>query len=129
VEKLPQLDAIVLSDVHGDHWDRVARKGLDRSTPVITTPKAARTLRRQRFENSEGLATWQSSTLDTDGHRLTVTALPGGHAPGFARALLPPVMGSLLEYSAPTGARTLRTYITGDTLLVDELREIPKRYP
>ena len=37
-------------------------------------------------------------------------------------------MGSLLEFSRDGGAR-LRLYITGDTLVHDRLREIPRRYP
>src|ERR1700712_2663160 len=41
---LPELDAIVLSHLHGDHFDRVAKAGLARSQPVITTPSAARRL-------------------------------------------------------------------------------------
>jgi len=126
IAELPPLDAIVLSHMHGDHWDRVARKGLDRHTPVLTTPKAARALRRQRFANSAGLQTWQTETLTKDGHTLAVTAMPGRHARGALRTLLPPVMGSLLEYS-PGGGATERVYITGDTLLVDDLREIPQR--
>jgi L-ascorbate metabolism protein UlaG (beta-lactamase superfamily) len=28
VTSLPDLDAIVLSHLHGDHWDRIARRGL-----------------------------------------------------------------------------------------------------
>jgi L-ascorbate metabolism protein UlaG (beta-lactamase superfamily) len=128
ISELPALDGIVLSHLHGDHWDRVARKGLDRSTPVLTTPAAARALYRQHFTSSEGLNTWQTSTLTHDGHRLDVTALPGRHARGAAQRLLPPVMGSLLEYTPPGEPTQLRIYITGDTLFVDDLREIPSRY-
>jgi L-ascorbate metabolism protein UlaG (beta-lactamase superfamily) len=128
VDQVPPLDAILLSHMHGDHWDRVAKKGLDRGTRVITTPRAARALVRQKFANSEGLPTWQTADLDKDGHRLSVTAMPGRHAPGAARRLLPPVMGSMVEYRPPAGEVALRLYITGDTLLIDDLREIPHRY-
>jgi L-ascorbate metabolism protein UlaG (beta-lactamase superfamily) len=37
---LPDLDLVVLSHLHGDHFDRVAREGLDRSMPIATTPPA-----------------------------------------------------------------------------------------
>ena len=43
--------------------------------------------------------------------------------------LLPPVMGSMLEFQAPAGITTLRLYISGDTLLNKDLKEIPRRYP
>jgi L-ascorbate metabolism protein UlaG (beta-lactamase superfamily) len=36
VAELPPIDAIVLSHLHGDHWDRVAQRGLDHSLPVVT---------------------------------------------------------------------------------------------
>jgi L-ascorbate metabolism protein UlaG (beta-lactamase superfamily) len=129
VSDLPELDGIVLSHMHGDHWDRVARNGLDHDLPIITTPKAARALHRQRFAAAEGLATWASTDLDKAGHRLTVTSLPGRHATGLARHLLPPVMGSMLEYRNASGELVLRLYISGDTLFVDDLRSIPDRYP
>ena len=45
VDELPPLDAVVLSHLHGDHFDRVARRGLDRSVPILSTPQAARRLR------------------------------------------------------------------------------------
>jgi L-ascorbate metabolism protein UlaG (beta-lactamase superfamily) len=35
----------------------------------------------------------------------------------------------VLEYEPGSGRSGLRIYITGDTLLVDDLREIPRRYP
>lgn len=129
IADLPPLDAVVLSHLHGDHWDRVARRGLDRSLPVHTTPAAARALRRQGFVGAEGLATWQSADHVRDGHRVTVTAVPGRHAPTWARALLPPVMGSVIDHHDPSGTRRVRIYQSGDTLLVDELRDIPRRLP
>lgn len=128
IDELPPLDAIVLSHMHGDHWDRVAKRGLDRALPVLTTPKAARALVRQGFRAAEGLATWQQRTLRKDGHAVAVTAVPGRHGDGVARLLLPPVMGSVLDYTPPEG-RGLRVYITGDTLFIDELRTVPERFP
>src|SRR5207253_11485401 len=45
VADLPALDAVLLSHLHGDHFDRVARRELDRDLPVVTTPPAGRRLR------------------------------------------------------------------------------------
>ena len=55
--------------------------------------------------------------------------MPGKHAPGVLSAMLPPVMGIMLEFESAAGATTLRLYITGDTLIHEQLREIPLRYP
>ena len=60
---------------------------------------------------------------------LRVTALPGMHAPGIARRLLPPVMGSLLEFGVTGDTAQRRLYITGDTLMYDGIREIARRFP
>jgi L-ascorbate metabolism protein UlaG (beta-lactamase superfamily) len=127
---LPPLDAVVLSHLHGDHWDRVARRGLDRGTPVVTTPHAARRLRgRQGFGRAQGLGTWESWELVKDGRRLRVTAAPGRHAGGTLQRLLPPVMGSVLEFGDADGRVDTRVYLTGDTLLYDGLGEVATRYP
>ena len=130
LEQLPALDAVVLSHLHGDHFDRRARRGLAKDTTILTTRAAARTLRRWGFEHAIALDTWQSHTLaKPDGSTLTVTAAPGRHAPGPLRALLPPVMGSVLAF-APAGTEpALQVYVTGDTLVHDDLAEVPRRYP
>jgi len=129
INALPPLDVVVLSHMHGDHWDREARKGLDHAVRVVSTPKAARALRRQGFRNSTGLTTWASEVLRKDGQALSVTAMPGRHARGIARHLLPPVMGSMIEYRPRPEHVALRLYLSGDTLLVTDLRAIPTRYP
>lgn len=129
VHELPPIDLILLSHTHGDHWDRVARGGLDPRTPVVTTTRAARTLARQGFETSVGLDTWDTHRLYGPGGTLTVTALPARHAPRPAHLLLPPVMGGLLEFTDDSGRVALRLLISGDTLLTRELAEIPRRFP
>ncbi|MEU4037931.1 MBL fold metallo-hydrolase [Streptomyces collinus] len=131
VADLPRLDGVVLSHLHGDHWDRRARTGLARSVPVITTPHAARRLRTlQGFGRAGGLRTWESCTLRRDDTQVRITALPGRHAlrPPL-RGLLPPVMGSMLEFGPAGGPVRVRMYVSGDTLLYDGLDEIARRFP
>ena len=43
--------------------------------------------------------------------------------------MLPPVMGSLVEFENSRGEVAFRAYITGDTVFFDELKEIPRRFP
>ncbi|WP_221353620.1 MBL fold metallo-hydrolase [Streptomyces beigongshangae] len=131
VRDLPRPDAIVLSHLHGDHWDRRARRHLDRGVPVLTTPHAARRLRAVHgFRRAEGLRTWRGSTLRHGGAGVRVTALPGRHAGHrLLRGMLPPVMGSMLEFGPAGGPVRLRLYVSGDTLLYDGLDEITRRFP
>jgi L-ascorbate metabolism protein UlaG (beta-lactamase superfamily) len=126
-DDLPELDAVLLSHLHGDHFDRIARKELARSQPVITTTAAARRLEQWGFE-TRGLETWQTETLTRGAESLTVESLPGVHAYGVMGALLPPVMGSLLEHRVEGEVRR-RVYVSGDTLTGDHLDEIARRHP
>lgn len=121
---------MLLSHLHGDHFDRVARARLalqDEGVPVVTTPQSARCLDRERFTTAP-LEPWQEWSTTTPAGRITVTAVPGRHAPGAMQRVLPTVMGSVLEL-APTSGRPLRAYVTGDTLLVPELAEVTERFP
>ena len=127
VEELPALDAVVLSHLHGDHFDRIAKAGLSKDLPIITTRQSARRLRGWGFSRAVALETWESHQLRKGGATLTVTAAPGRHARGPLQAALPHVMGSVLQFGGD--ARELSVYITGDTLVHDDLREIPRRYP
>jgi L-ascorbate metabolism protein UlaG (beta-lactamase superfamily) len=135
LEDLPELDAVVLSHLHGDHWDRVAQRGLDPELPVVTTVDAARRLHRKGFHRALGLRVWQSHLITRGLTAVRVTAMPGRHAPIGLHRLLPPVMGTMLEFGRIVDAATpeldvrVRMYLSGDTLLIDELAGIPRRYP
>ncbi|MBB2991728.1 L-ascorbate metabolism protein UlaG (beta-lactamase superfamily) [Mycolicibacterium iranicum] len=127
-DQLPDLDAIVLSHMHGDHWDRVAQRSLDRSLPIVTTHHASKRLRHRGFDAAVGLGTWNTFVLDKGEERLTVTALPGRHAPTPINRFLPPVMGTMLEFQPTPDMTPRRLYVSGDTLYIDELSEIPVRF-
>jgi len=125
---LPPLDLVILSHHHGDHFDRVAAEGLDKDLPIVTEPHSARKLTSQGFRRPIALDTWQSQVFRRGHQQLTITSMPGKHAPQPLQTFLPPVMGSLVELTV-AGVLRFRLYITGDTLLHDRLREIPERYP
>ncbi len=128
IAELPPLDFVVLSHHHGDHFDEVATAQLDKRLPILTTNHAARKLGSDGFTASVALDTWESQEVRRGDARVTVTAMPGMHAPRPLGALLPPVMGSMLEFADGAGT-AFRLYITGDTLVHDRLEEIPRRYP
>lgn len=129
VEDLPPLDLCVLSHLHGDHWDHIAAQRLRKDLPIVTTPHASRGLRRQGFTATRPLATWEASSFTRGSAWLRITALPGRHGPPVVAKLLPPVMGSLLEWGSTVGPPRFRLYISGDTMVFADLKEIPQRFP
>ena len=126
-KELPALDAVVLSHLHADHFDRVARASLDRRLPIVTTPHAAGKLDGKGFSATVGLDPWATHELVRGTDRLRVTATPGTHGPGVVARLMPPVMGSVLELDHD-GTTVLRIWITGDTLYRPQLREVAERF-
>lgn len=124
---LPALDAVVLSHLHGDHFDRIARRDLARSQPVVTTPAAARRLGDWGFE-TRGLEPWERFEITKGDEALSVEAVPAVHARGLMGALLPPVMGSVLEHRV-AGAVRRRIYLSGDTLTGEHISEIARHHP
>ena len=129
IEQLPPLDFVILSHYHGDHFDRVAEERLRKDVPIVTTDHAASELKDKGFTAPVALDTWDSVTVEKGGGRVRVTSMPGRHGPPIVEKFLPPVMGSMLEFESEGGRAALRLYITGDTLVFDDLNEIPKRYP
>jgi L-ascorbate metabolism protein UlaG (beta-lactamase superfamily) len=125
--QLPALDGIVLSHLHADHWDRIATRSLPKTTPVLTTPAAAKALSRRGFGATTDLRPWQSHEFSRDGRILRITAAPGVHGPGPMARLLPPVMGSVLEL-VDDGTVGWRGYISGDTIFRPFLGEVLERF-
>jgi L-ascorbate metabolism protein UlaG (beta-lactamase superfamily) len=124
--QLPALDAILLSHMHGDHWDDIATRTLDKATPVVTTQEAAKALNRKGFAATSDLRPWQRHVLSSGDDELRITSVPGVHGPGPLARVLPPVMGSVLEL-VRGGEVSWRGYISGDTLYRPFLGEVLER--
>ena len=59
IEDLPPLDFVLLSHLHGDHFDRVAERKLNKATPIISTSHATSYLEKVGFTRTHALKTWE----------------------------------------------------------------------
>jgi L-ascorbate metabolism protein UlaG (beta-lactamase superfamily) len=129
IDALPPIDFCILSHYHGDHFDQIVEEKLQKDLPIITTEHAVGELEVKGFTNGIALDTWDSIVVESDEARVRITSMPGQHGPGIVDFALPPVMGSMLDFEHTDGQRLVRMYITGDTLIHDDLNDIPKRFP
>jgi L-ascorbate metabolism protein UlaG (beta-lactamase superfamily) len=127
--QLPPIDLVILSHLHEDHFDKLVQQKLRRDMPIVTTPEAGARLARLGFTRTIALSRWDGVEVVKGSDRLRVSAMPGRHGGPVSARLLPPVMGSMLEFGSGAAAPGYRMYISGDTLLYDDIAEIPRRYP
>jgi L-ascorbate metabolism protein UlaG (beta-lactamase superfamily) len=129
VADLPPVDLVLLSHFHGDHFDDAAARDLDQNLPIISTADAVSKLHPFGFRHGYALDTWQSHSVEKGQARLVITAMPARHhAEDAIDDLLMPVNGHMLEFSH--GDQLLyRLYITGDTMPIAQLADIPRAYP
>ncbi len=151
INQLPQLDLVLLSHFHGDHFDQVTIRELDKSLPIVTNSHAIDELSIRGFTNTKKLETWENIAFtkkdnnnnnnNNNNVELQITATPGRHGPFPVSMFLPKVMGSILDFkrkgdrndsnttTSSNSNHLFRIYITGDTTVFDDIKEIPKRYP
>jgi L-ascorbate metabolism protein UlaG (beta-lactamase superfamily) len=127
--KLPPIDFVLLSHMHEDHFDKLVQEKLAKDTPIVTTKEAAAALEKIGFRRTIGLDKWDQIEVEKGESRLRLTAVPGRHGKAGMQLLLPTVMGSVLDFGPNRAAPSYRMYISGDTLVYDDLKNIPQRFP
>lgn len=129
LEDLPPIDLVVLSHMHEDHFDKRVQQKLDKNIPIATTPGAAKALKRLGFARAIGLSHWDRLDVEKGSTRVRITAAPGRHGKLGAQALLPSVMGAVYDFGPDPAQPDYRMYVSGDTLVYDDLKAIPQRFP
>lgn len=129
LEALPPVDLVILSHLHEDHFDRTVQQKLRRDVPIVTTHEAAERLGQLGFTQRYGLGRWDSLTVSKGQARLRITAMPARHGPRGVALLLPPVIGTMLDFEQGPAGAAYRIYISGDTLVYDDIAQIPQRFP
>ena len=120
---LGSVDVVLLShDHHADNLDRAGRAYLPEAEHVLTTPAGARRLGGE----ARGVTTWETVELTgTDNQRIRVTATPAHHGPEEIKSAVGDVTGWIVEWDRQ---RRGALYISGDTVLFEDMEEISQRF-
>jgi L-ascorbate metabolism protein UlaG (beta-lactamase superfamily) len=112
VEQLPKLTAIVASHAHYDHFDiETLKRYPDKAVPFFVGPDMVDAARAAGFTNVRELRPWEAASVGP----LTITAAPAAH--------------KVPEITFVIQANGSTVYFGGDSKLIPELRELPKRFP
>lgn len=111
VAALPDLDGVLISHEHYDHCDLDAfREYRDLGVPVVVPPTVRQTAIDHGFRNITVLEPWEN--VDISG--VQITAAPGKHG--------------VYEITYVMQADARSVYFAGDTMLIDELKQLPERF-
>ncbi|MFY9561144.1 MAG: MBL fold metallo-hydrolase [Terriglobales bacterium] len=103
-EFLPEIEAVLVTHTHADHWDEAAAALLPKHLPLFGQPEDENKFRAAGFAEvrSRNATTW---------NQLEITRTGGMHGTGLIAKMLAPVSGFVLRAA---GEPTL--YIAGDTV-------------
>lgn len=107
---LPQVDAILLTHLHPDHWDTTAQQLLDKSIPVYLRPEDAAAVESAGFTQVIPVKTKENY------EGITIIRTGARHGIGEIGGLMGQVSGFILQHEQET------LYIAGDTIWCDEVK-------
>jgi N-acyl-phosphatidylethanolamine-hydrolysing phospholipase D len=126
--EVDDLDLVLASHLHSDHFDAPAVERLDKGLPVIAPAANVPQLRNWGFSQVDGLDWRQERSWHKNGERLRAVALPAHHShDAQVSHELGVVNGYLLEHSSDEAS--VRIYWTGDTVWFDELTLLAEEVP
>jgi L-ascorbate metabolism protein UlaG (beta-lactamase superfamily) len=112
LKDLPQLDAIIVSHGHYDHYDiETFQQYKDKNVPFIVKRDIGKKARDAGFRNVIELDPWESYSVGT----IKITATPAKH--------------KIPEITFILQSDDFTVFFGADTLLIPELKEVAKRFP
>lgn len=112
LEVVKEMDAVLLTHLHNDHWDAVARELLPKDIPLFCQAGDEEKVREAGFTNVlpiEDFVEWQGITI----HRTS-----GRHGTGEIGTLMGKVSGYVID----------DLYIAGDTIWCEEVKNAIDRF-
>lgn len=116
-ETVQDLDAILVTHTHRDHWDEAAARELPKEVPLLCQPEDEAKLKSQGFTRVQPLQTgliWNA---------LEVTRTGGQHGSGEIGRKMAPVSGFVLR-----GPGEDALYIAGDTIWCSEVQQAIQQF-
>jgi L-ascorbate metabolism protein UlaG (beta-lactamase superfamily) len=116
-EIVQDLDAILVTHTHRDHWDDAAASQLPKQVPLLCQPEDEQKLRGQGFTRVQPLQTgliWNA---------LEVTRTAGQHGTGEIGKRMAPVSGFVLR-----GPGEDPLYLAGDTIWCSEVQHTIQQF-
>lgn len=110
-EVIAGAEMVVVSHLHGDHFDPAAQELLPKETPILCQPGNEEAIRGKGFSQVtpvDGRVTWQG---------ITITRTAGRHGSGAALAVMGQVSGFVFQAD---GEPTI--YWAGDTILYEAVK-------
>ena len=117
LDTFENIDAILLTHIHFDHFDKTAKIFLNKNIPVFCQPENKKYIESCGFLNVYPI---DDSYLWSG---INFKRISGQHAKGFVSKLLGPVSGFILSTSDGESL-----YIVGDCIFTDQLSQVFKQY-
>jgi L-ascorbate metabolism protein UlaG (beta-lactamase superfamily) len=113
---LNDIDAVLVTHTHRDHWDAVAQQMIDKSKPIFCQPADLEKIRGQGFTSVTAIG----DKVEFKG--ITIHRTEGQHGTGEIGQKMGTVSGFVLDDGGD------KLYIAGDTIWCTEVEEALKKF-
>lgn len=119
---LDSVDYVLVSHMHSDHFDKVAKERIDKKVPIIL-PQCQRKLLEDKFYNIISANYWEPIKLETKSTKINITPVPARHAhKEDINEDMGVVNGYIIECILKE--ESYKIYWTGDTVWFEDMKKI-----
>ena len=109
---LSELDAVVVSHLHRDHWDNIAQNLIDKNILIFCQPNDKHKIEEQGFKNITPIVdniVWKG---------ISITRTKGQHGDGEIGKKMGEVSGFIFNHKEES------IYLAGDTIMCDDVEKV-----